>query len=256
VRNKPLISIITVIYNGEEYLEQTIQSVLGQTYENVEYIVIDGGSTDGTIDIIKKYEDKIDYWVSEQDEGIYDAMNKGIDVATGAWINFMNAGDTFYDCNTLGNVFEGNDFERVDVIYGDVRHICENYSFFKKSVSIKNVEYKNPFCHQSSFVSSQYHKKCKFSLNYKLIADYVFFYEAYKKKKNFKQVNMIISKFLRNGISNQHRIRYSTDKLIFWKQKKELNLWKILFVILTIVNIVVEKFLPRKAYEVAFSKKQ
>ncbi len=82
----PLITVITVVYNGEKYLEETIQSVINQTYPNVEYIIIDGGSTDETIDIIKKYEDKIDLWISEKDEGIYDAMNKGIYLATGQWV--------------------------------------------------------------------------------------------------------------------------------------------------------------------------
>jgi glycosyltransferase involved in cell wall biosynthesis len=79
--------------------------VISQTYPNVEYIIIDGGSTDGTLDIIKKYEDYIDYWVSEADKGIYDAMNKGVDLATGQWINFMNTGDRFYDENSIEEVF-------------------------------------------------------------------------------------------------------------------------------------------------------
>ena len=101
--DKPLISIITVVYNGDKYLEETVQSVLSQTYDNVEYIIIDGASTDGTIDIIRKYEDQIDYWVSERDKGMYDAMNKGIDAASGELINFMNAGDRliFLDVNSL-----------------------------------------------------------------------------------------------------------------------------------------------------------
>lgn len=91
------LSVITVVYNGEAFLEDTIKSIINQTYENIEYIVIDGASTDGTLNIIKKYEDKIDYWVSESDLGIYDAMNKGIDVASGEFINFLNAGDRFVD---------------------------------------------------------------------------------------------------------------------------------------------------------------
>ena len=96
-----LISIVTVSYNAVLTIEQTILSVINQTYPNVEYIIIDGGSTDGTVDIIKKYEDKIAYWVSEPDKGIYDAMNKGVVVATGEWINFMNAGDIFTDGDVI-----------------------------------------------------------------------------------------------------------------------------------------------------------
>ena len=98
---KPLITVITVVYNGEAYLEKTILSVINQTYESVEYIIIDGGSTDGTIDIIKKYKSKINYWINEAYNGIYDAMNKGIKLATGDWINFMNAGDLFYNLSVL-----------------------------------------------------------------------------------------------------------------------------------------------------------
>lgn len=91
--DKPLISVITVVFNGEKYLEETIQSVIKQTYDNVEYIIIDGGSTDGTLDVIKKYEGQVDYWVSEKDEGIYDAMNKGIRLSTGTFIGLVNADD-------------------------------------------------------------------------------------------------------------------------------------------------------------------
>ena len=98
------ISVITVAYNASRYIETTILSVINQTYSNIEYIIIDGGSTDGTVDIIKKYSNKISYWISEPDKGIYDAMNKGINKATGEWINFMNAGDTFHNPDTLSAV--------------------------------------------------------------------------------------------------------------------------------------------------------
>ena len=100
---KPLVTVITVVFNGEKFIEKTIQSVLCQDYKNIEFIVIDGGSIDGTLDIIKKYEHSIDYWVSEKDQGIYNAMNKGIDLSKGDWTNFLNAADEFYDCDVLNN---------------------------------------------------------------------------------------------------------------------------------------------------------
>jgi glycosyltransferase involved in cell wall biosynthesis len=91
--DKPLISIITAVYNGKNELEETIKSILGQNYDNLEYIIIDGGSEDGTLDVIRRYDEYIDFWISEADAGVYDAMNKGIDFAFGDWLNFINAGD-------------------------------------------------------------------------------------------------------------------------------------------------------------------
>ncbi len=250
MKNKPKVSVITVVFNGEQFLESTILSVLNQTYDNVEYIIIDGESTDGTVDIIKKYEEEIDYWVSEKDAGIYDAMNKGIDIASGEWINFMNAGDTFYNNSILEDVFEVSDFEGIDIVYGHVNHICKGYSYLKKSVSIKNIEYKIPFCHQSSFVSSEYHKKNKFSLKHKLIDDYVFFYDAYKNKRRFKQIDLIVSKFLRNGISTGNKTKCSIDKLRFWKQRKVLSPIKTIFFLLSVVKIFIDKTLPQRVFKI------
>jgi glycosyltransferase involved in cell wall biosynthesis len=102
-RSEPLVSIITVVFNGERYLEETIKSVINQTYKNIEYIIIDGGSTDNTLNIIKKYEDKIDYWISEKDKGIYDAINKGIKLSRGELIGIINA-DDYYEIDVLEKV--------------------------------------------------------------------------------------------------------------------------------------------------------
>ena len=105
MQTKPLISVVTVCRNAADTIEATMLSVLNQTYPRVEYIVIDGGSTDGTADIINKYADRLAYWVSEPDRGIYDAMNKGIAVASGDYVNFMNAGDRFCGDDVLHRIF-------------------------------------------------------------------------------------------------------------------------------------------------------
>lgn len=115
--DKPVVSVITIVFNGQKYLEHTIQSVLSQSYDNVEYIVIDGGSTDSTVDIIRKYEYAIDYWVSEPDNGISDAFNKGVIASTGGWINFMNCGDSFASLNVI-RIFSENIDEKADLIFG------------------------------------------------------------------------------------------------------------------------------------------
>ena len=132
----PLISVVTVVFNGVDMLEQTIRSIVSQTYPNVEFIVIDGGSTDGTIDLIKKYEHKISYWTSEKDGGIYDAMNKGTAVATGEWIGFMNAGDSYFDETVLAKIFSQP--IDADIVYGLTKRIFPEFQYIKKTKPIEN----------------------------------------------------------------------------------------------------------------------
>jgi len=117
IEDKTLVTIITIVYNRSKYLAQTIESILSQSYNNVEYILIDGGSTDGTLDIIRKYEYAIDYWVSEPDSGISDAFNKGLTASTGRWINFMNCADRFASADSIQN-FVANVHDKADVIFG------------------------------------------------------------------------------------------------------------------------------------------
>ena len=109
-------SIITINYNNKDGLEMTINSVLGQSFQDFEYIIIDGGSTDGSIDVIKKYKSRIDYWVSEPDKGVYNAMNKGIGKATGEYINFMNSGDAYHLPSALETIAEMH--SEADIIIG------------------------------------------------------------------------------------------------------------------------------------------
>ena len=198
----PLITIITVSYNAVKDIENTILSVLNQTYPNIEYIIIDGGSTDGTLDIIKKYQDKITYWVSEPDTGIYDAMNKGALKATGMWLNFMNAGDTFYNEQVLEEVFKDKDCDNADVIYGDVVYIHPDREDIRKAAPLKRIKVGIPFCHQSAFVKTKLQQKYLFDTTYKICADYNFFHTLHKKGCSFKYKEQIIDKYLTGGLSS------------------------------------------------------
>ena len=128
VKNKPVISIVTVVRNCENTIEDTIINLINQEYPNIEYIVIDGGSTDGTLKKIRKYEKSIDYWISEPDGGIYDAMNKGIDLATGEWVNFMNAGDYFFNNSTINLIVSEIRKQNFDIIYGDFIVAHQNFN--------------------------------------------------------------------------------------------------------------------------------
>jgi glycosyltransferase involved in cell wall biosynthesis len=165
--DKPLISIITVVFNGQKYLEQTIQSVLNQSYDNVEYIIIDGGSTDGTLDIIRKYEHAIDYWVSEPDKGIYDAMNKGIDLFTGDWLYYLGS-DDFLLRHAITNL-QLQQFKTDTVVYSDVymprQHKIYDGKFSKYKLMLRNI------CHQSVFYGKDTIKGKFFDLSFKILSD-------------------------------------------------------------------------------------
>ncbi len=183
----PKITVVTVTRNAEKTLEETILSVVGQTYANVEYIVVDGGSTDGTLDIVRKYGERIDRWVSEPDRGIYDAMNKGIALATGEWINFMNAGDTFVSERTLEKVFD-RDYREYDFIYGDRVYKDWTGLFVGKARpfwSRKSFCPAKGVCHQSTFVKASVARSYPFSLQYKYSGDYEMMLNVYRARGKF-----------------------------------------------------------------------
>lgn len=117
---RPLVSIVTVVYNGESTLQRTIESVLAQDYPNIEYIIVDGGSKDGTVNLIKRYDDRLDFWVSERDKGIYDAMNKGVSLCSGEWVALINA-DDWYEPGVVKRVVEAvRNKPHVNVVHGDI----------------------------------------------------------------------------------------------------------------------------------------
>ena len=194
--NNPKVSVVTICYNSVQFIEKTIQSVLSQTYSNIEYIVIDGGSTDGTKEIIEKYSSKISYWCSEKDGGIYDAMNKGIKKATGEWINFMNSGDCFVSENVLVDVMSEQIENDICVVYCDT---IFDYGDHKEKFicnGLKDITYKMVFCHQSCLIRTSIHKERHFSLKYKIASDYDFFYNLYfdKGEQAFKYIPIFFAK--------------------------------------------------------------
>lgn len=194
--NNPLISVITVVYNGAISLERTIQSVVGQTFSNLEYIIIDGSSNDGTLDIIKKYSNQINFLISEPDKGIYDAMNKGILAAKGEWINFMNVGDIFHSSSTIKDIFSKAIPNDKIVVYGDVCLVISKQKYFIPASPIDKIKKVIPFCHQSSFIKANYLKKYPYNLEYKIASDYDSFYNIYKYDNNaFYYIPLIIADY-------------------------------------------------------------
>jgi glycosyltransferase involved in cell wall biosynthesis len=226
----PLITVVTVVRNGEKTLEQTMLSVINQTCPNIEYIVVDGASTDGTLDIIRKYEDRIDYWMSEPDKGIYDAMNKGIDLATGEWINFMNSGDGLYGNDILRKVFEGNIVSE-DIIYGDVFLAHRLGSFVQKAKPLNLIAKQMVFVHQAAFVRSALMKEMKFDITYKICGDYNFFYQCYKNDIHFLYTPFVIAMYnVEYGASRNYLLLlyeyarvHGINRSLYWKAKYFFN---------------------------------
>lgn len=193
----PLITVITVVLNGEKYLEQTIQSVINQTYPNIEYIIIDGGSTDGTLDIIKKYEDYIDYWVSEKDKGIYDAMNKGVICSLGKYLYFLGSDDVILTESVFSSIFieKLNKIKNSKLIYGNVV-FKENLEIYDGKFSTYKLCIRN-ICHQAIFYDLGLFKtKGLYSTKYKLWADHEINIRFWKNSHStyFEKVISIYSK--------------------------------------------------------------
>jgi len=200
----PLVSIITVVLNGEKHIEQTIKSVLNQTYSNIEYLIIDGGSKDRTLDILKRYEDKIDYWKSEPDKGIYFAMNKGISLSKGKIIGILNA-DDFYMEDAVTKIIEAHCKQEADIYYGDMLLVEENTSASPKNrmkPDISKMNEKPAIFHPTCFVKeSVYEKAGLFDTQFKISSDYDFLLRCIRKNFKFHYVPEVITAFRAGGIS-------------------------------------------------------
>lgn len=193
------VSVITVTYNAAAMLERTLRSIEAQRYKKMETIIVDGKSKDGTVDIIRKHEGAISKWVSEPDGGIYDAMNKGVRMASGEWIIFMNSGDTFADDDVLERIFSTR--QDADIIYGDVI----KGGNVKKAPEKYYPYHRMLFCHQSSLTRRKLLLDCPFDTSHRLSADLKFFLTQYFRHAGFHYVGFPIANFDTTGVSNSRR---------------------------------------------------
>ena len=203
--NDVLVSIITVVYNGEKYLQQTINSVKNQTYKNIEYIIIDGASTDKTLDIIKNNSDVVSYYISEKDNGLYDAMNKGIKLAKGVLIGIVNS-DDWYESNTVEIVVEAYNKNRDKSIFHadryDVLKDGTKKRFNYNPSVAKFIYYSMTFNHPTMFISKNEYKEHLYNINLASHSDYQFVLEAWlKDSSKFYYINKPLSNFRLGGIS-------------------------------------------------------
>lgn len=236
--SSPSITIITVNYNDADALEQTIQSVVNQDYRNIEYIIIDGGSIDNSIPIIKKQESHIAKWKSESDTGIYQAMNKGIQLATGEWICFLNSGDVFVDNKSVEKVAEEINLtdEKPDIIYGNILIQNTGGTHREKMAKEPCNLHRMFFCHQSAFVKTAVLRKYSFDERYKMSADLKFFKQCYQDKYTFKHLNVPLIIYSMSGISNTQREKGLRENMAVIREmdkgcEKLLFLSRIYFVI-------------------------
>jgi len=198
------ISVITVCWNCVGDIEKTLKSVIGQTYPNIEYIIVDGASTDGTLEIVERYRDNISTLISEPDGGIYNAMNKGVRVATGQWCIFMNAGDVFASKDVVSEMFSINHPKKcTKVYYGNTTDVNEKQKevSFKATSVFPAILRCQPYCHQSAFFNIKDKREPFFNEKYKIASDYNTSLEYFVKygKDAFEYRNLIISKFAAYG---------------------------------------------------------
>ena len=197
----PKVTVITVVLNAAALIARTLQSVVEQDYPSVEYIVVDGLSTDGTLEVVEKYRSGIAKLVSGKDGGIYQAMNKGAAMATGDWVLFMNAGDFFVASDVISKAFAAVDPAQWDVIYGDSIYVFEDYRWVERAVDRVTLHDGLGFSHQSVFVRTPLQQAYGFDVSEKVAADYDLALRLLKAGKSFTRVDVVISEFLTGGFS-------------------------------------------------------
>ena len=243
---KVILSIIVVSLNTKLDFIRTLNSIFKQSFKNYELIVVDGKSIDGTIEEIYKRKKKMSKIVIEKDQGIYDAMNKGIKLVSGRWVIFLNSGDIFYNKNVLKNIFKKK-IESKDIVYGNslVKNINLKYYVKAKKFSKKTIIM--PFCHQSTMTKSNILKQNNFSLKYKCSSDFNFFLYCFIKKKKFFNVNLNFATVSANGLADKNRQKVFDENIQIlnnYNYNYNLILRIMLLKLINYIKDIIKFFLP------------
>ena len=218
---KPVLSVITVVYNNVKHIERTLRSVINQTYSSIELIVIDGDSNDGTLAILEKYKNHLSQFISEPDKGIYHAMNKGLTLAKGDYVIFMNSGDEFYEPQTVEQVFSTQAF--ADIYYGETEMVDESLKSYGKrrhkapeKLSLESFKYGMSVSHQAIYIKKSITKP--YNTKYQLSADIDWILDALTKATLVVNTNRYVAKYLMGGMSKKrHRLSLIERYHIFKK---------------------------------------
>ncbi|MGF1923394.1 MAG: glycosyltransferase family 2 protein [Bacteroidia bacterium] len=205
----PKLSIVTIVYNNAAGIERTMLSVLNQTYTNIEYIIIDGASTDGTKEIVQKYGERLTKFISEPDKGLYDAMNKGLALATGDYVLFMNSGDEIYATETVAEVFASA--PSADIYYGETEMFDENWKSLgqrrhraPEHFDWHSFKFGMNVSHQAIYIKRSLTEP--FDLRYKYSSDIDWILKAAKKSSNIVNTHLYVAKYLIGGVSKQKHL--------------------------------------------------
>ena len=256
--DQPLITIITVVFNGMRYLEETIQSVIAQKSSNIEYIIIDGGSTDGTLDIIEKYQDSIDCWVSEPDQGIYDAMNKGSKLANGLYLSFLNASD-IYCQGAIKDIASSIAEENFDYCCGPVTIRNELNQDIRTVYPLKNFCYEQGKLmgmfapHLSVFIKTEiFHTLNGFDLSFALSSDFDLLLRLSAKTKNAYYFDSPIGSFKLGGVSGSYKTYI--DNFYIYKKHYVPILPRLIYLTYFLIRVFIRKFMALQIFSSVISK--
>lgn len=213
------LSIITINYNNKDGLQKTIDSVVCQTWRDFEWIIIDGGSTDGSKELIEQYQQHFAYWCSEPDKGVYNAMNKGIDKAKGEYLQFLNSGDCFHSTDVLKKV-SVNLVPNADIVYGDLNYVSDNGSYIVRYPKDLSIHYflSHSIGHPASYIKAELLKNAGYREDFKIVSDWYKFLEWFREGLIFQHMNVIVADYDTTGISSVNLNLINNENEIVYKE--------------------------------------